>query len=113
MMLIALYISLAIPINIGVLKYLGETRNELLVVMLIPLLLEVVRYVLIKYRARRRGVGVIYNLIAEITKFFLVVAALFVFASPLESENMYISIMFCVNFFVSLFVGIYITSRLL
>lgn len=110
---LALYLLFSIPINIGVLNYIGKNWAELLLIMMIPILLEVVRFVMVKIVKLRRDIGVIFNLVVEAVKFLIVVVALFVFVSPLKSENMCTSIMFCVNFFVAQFVGVYVMSRLL
>jgi hypothetical protein len=114
MIVFAIYIALIIPINIGILTYIGEYRNELLPIMMIPILLEVARFGIVKLKLilKRQDVGVVFNLIAETSKFALVVIALFLFVSPLNSKNEYTSIIFCVNFFVAQFVGIYVISRM-
>lgn len=111
MMPFIIYAVIIIPINIGVLAYIREERNEQLLVMMIPLLLEVVRYVFVKIGSKYQISSVILGLVAEVSKFILMAIALFAFVSPMDSENMYTSIVFCVNFFVAQYVGIYVVSR--
>lgn len=111
MKLLILYIILIIPINIGVMWYMGDSRSEMLLVMMIPILLEVLRYGLIKYKTKQYSISVLNSLIVEVVKFALIVVALFVFVSPLKSENMYTSLGFCANFFVAQFVGIYVMGH--